>query len=54
MLYGVDYYADMFERVTSLELNVMENTWGRSQDCSTDKTVPTVLTDSLLSSWQEI
>ncbi len=29
LLYGVDYYADMFEGVTSLQLNVMENTWGQ-------------------------
>lgn len=32
IMYGVDYYADMFMGVTALQLNVMENAWGKVEN----------------------
>lgn len=32
IVYGVDYYMDMFAGVTSLQLNVMENAWGKVEE----------------------
>ena len=32
IVYGVDYYVDMFRGVTSLQLSVLDNAWGKVED----------------------